>query len=80
MFGISVALEGYGFSFTGFLHDSKSPKGLILTFDIIERLLFATAGLLCIVPETKSDVIGILMMAVLVFVQIARKRRQGKKH
>lgn len=80
MFGISVALEGYGFSFTGFLHDSKSPKGLILTFDIIERLLFATAGLLCIVPETKSDVIGILMMAVLVFVQIARKRHQGKKH
>ena len=35
---------------------------------------------MCIVPETKSDVIGILMMAILVFVQIARKSRQDKKH
>ena len=74
MFGISVALEGYGFNFTGILHGSNKSKGLIITFDVIERLLFAIAGLLCVIPETRSDIIGLSMMAVLIAYQIIAKR------
>ena len=74
MFGISVALEGYGFNFTGILHGSNKSKGLIITFDVIERVLFATAGLLCVIPETRSDIIGLSMMAVLIAYQIIVKR------
>lgn len=74
MFGISVALEGYGFNFTGILHGSNKSKGLIITFDVIERVLFATAGLLCVIPETRSDIIGLSMMAVLIAYQIIAKR------
>jgi len=74
MFGISVALEGYGFNFTGILHGSNKSKGLIITFDVIERVLFATAGLLCVIPETRSDIIGLSMMAVLIAYQIVVKK------
>lgn len=74
MFGLSVALEGYGFNFTGILHNSKKSKGLIITFDVIERVLFAIAGLLCVIPETRSDIIGLLMMAVLIAYQLIAKR------
>ncbi len=74
MFGISVALEGYGFNFTGLLHGSSKPAGLVITLDAIERILFATAGLLCVIPETRSDIIGLSMMAVLIAYQIIVKR------
>lgn len=74
MFGISVALEGYGFNFTGLLHGSSKPAGLVITLDVIERVLFATAGLLCVIPETRSDIIGLSMMAVLIAYQIIVKR------
>ena len=74
MFGISVGLEGYGFNFTGILHGTKKSKGLIITFDVIERLLFAAAGLLCVIPETRSDIIGLSMMAVLIAYQLIAKR------
>ncbi len=74
MFGISVALEGYGFNFTGLLHGSSKPAGLVITLDVIERVLFATAGLLCVIPETRSDIIGLSMMAVLISYQIIVKR------
>ena len=74
MFGISVALEGYGFNFTGFLHGTNKSKGLIITLDVIERVLFALAGLLCVIPETRSDIIGLSMMAVLIAYQIIVKR------
>ena len=74
MFGISVALEGYGFNFTGILHGSNKSKGLIITFDVIERVLFATAGLLCVIPETRSDIVGLSMMAVLIAYQIIAKK------
>ena len=74
MFGISVALEGYGFNFTGILHGSDKSKGLVITLDVIERLLFAAAGLLCVIPETRSDIIGLIMMAVLIVYQIVVKR------
>ncbi len=74
MFGISVALEGYGFNFTGIMHGTDKPKALITTFDVIERVLFAAAGLLCVIPETRSDIIGLSMMAVLIVYQIVVKR------
>lgn len=74
MFGLSVALEGYGFNFTGILHNSKKSKGLIITLDVIERVLFAVAGILCVIPETKSDIIGLIMTAVLIAYQLISKR------
>ena len=74
MFGISTALEGYGFNFTGIMHGSNKPAGLVITFDVIERILFATAGLLCVIPETRSDIIGLSMMAVLIAYQLITKR------
>ena len=74
MFGLSVALEGYGFNFTGLLHGTNKSKGLIITLDVIERVLFALAGLLCVIPETRSDIIGLSMMAVLIAYQIIVKR------
>ena len=42
--------------------------------DVIERLLFAVAGLLCVIPETRSDIIGLSMMAVLIAYQIIVKK------
>ena len=80
MFGISVALEGYGFNFTGIMHGSDKPKAVITTFDVIERVLFAAAGLLCVIPETRSDIIGLIMMAVLIAYQIVVKRILLTKH
>ncbi len=74
MFGISVALEGYGFNFTGLLHGSDKSPALIKTLDILERILFAIAGLLCVIPETRSDIIGLSMMAVLIAYQIIVKK------
>ncbi len=74
MFGISVSLEGYGFGFTGILHGSDKSKGLVTTLDVIERLLFAFAGILCVIPETRSDIIGLSMMAVLIIYQIVVKK------
>ena len=73
MFGISVALEGYGFNFTGILHGTKKPVALVKGLDIFERLLFATAGLLCVIPETRSDIIGLSMIAVLIAYQLINK-------
>ena len=63
MFGISVALEGYGFGFTS---------------NIIERILFAAGGLLCVIPEGMTDVIGLCMLAVLCAFQIIRCRLRKK--
>ena len=74
MFGISVALEGYGFNFTGILHGTNKPVALVRTFDGIERVLFATAGMLCVIPETRSDIIGLSMMAILIAYQIIVKK------
>ncbi len=74
MFGISTALEGYGFNFTGILHGSNKPAGLVISLDVIERLLFAVAGLLCVIPETRSDIIGLSMMAILIAYQLIVKR------
>ncbi len=58
MFGLSAALEGYAFRKTG----------------VIQRILFAAGGLLCVIPEGKSDVIGLCIIFVLVAFQIFRNR------
>ncbi len=63
MFGISIALEGYGFR----------------TASIIERLLFAAGGFLCVIPETKTDIIGLILMAALIAYQLLRNSID-KKH
>lgn len=74
MFGISVALEGYGFKNTGFFYGTGKSKGLTITFDVIERLLFAIGGFLCVIPETKSDIIGLSLMTLLIIYQIILKK------
>lgn len=79
MFGISVSLEGYGFGFTGILHGSGKNHALTVSLDVIERVLFAVAGILCVIPESKSDIIGLAMMAVLIVYQIVVKKITGKR-
>lgn len=79
MFGISVALEGYGFNNTGIFYNSGRRKSLIIAADVIERILFAAAGLLCVIPETKTDIVGICLLAVLISCQLITKRMQAKK-
>ena len=80
MFGISVSFEGYGFRNTGIFYGTNKTKGLVATFDAVERILFAIAGLLCVIPETRTDIIGICMMAVLVTYQIVVRIIQDKKN
>ena len=63
MFGISVALEGYAFKNTS----------------IVERILFAIAGLACVIPESKTDIIGLIIMAILVSYQLISKKLLAKK-
>lgn len=79
MFGISVALEGYGFNNTGFFYNSRKGKATIITFDAVERLLFAIAGLLCVIPETKTDIIGVSLLAVLIAYQLILKKVRSTK-
>ncbi len=63
MFGISVALEGYGFR----------------NASVVQRLLFAVAGFLCVIPETKTDIVGLIMMAVLIAYQLVRNSIERKR-
>ena len=44
------------------------------TFDIIERALFIIAGLLCVIPESKTDLFGLLFMSLLIVYQIVLKK------
>lgn len=74
MFGISVALEGYGFNNTGFFYNSGKRKTTIIAFDAAERILFAVAGLLCVIPEAKTDIIGVSLLAVLIAYQLILKK------
>lgn len=79
MFGISVALEGYGFNNTGFFYNSRKGKATIIAFDAVERLLFAIAGFLCVIPETKTDIIGVSLLAVLIAYQLILKKVRSTK-
>lgn len=79
MFGISVALEGYGFNNTGFFYNSGKSKATTIAFDAVERILFAVAGLLCVIPETKTDIIGVSLLAVLIAYQLILKKIRSAK-
>ncbi len=79
MFGISVALEGYGFNNTGFFYNSGKSKATIIAFDALERILFAVAGILCVIPETKTDIIGVSLLAVLIAYQLILKKVRSAK-
>ena len=79
MFGISVALEGYGFNNTGFFYNSGKNKATIIAFDALERILFAVAGILCVIPETKTDIIGVSLLAVLIAYQLILKKVRSAK-
>lgn len=79
MFGISVALEGYGFNHTGFFYNSRKGKATIIAFDALERILFAVAGLLCVIPEAKTDIIGVSLLAVLIAYQLILKKVRSAK-
>ncbi len=74
MFGISIALEGYGFTNTGMFYGTNMSKGVIVTFDVVERVCFAVGGLLCVIPETKSDIVGLIVMFVMCGYQLTRKK------
>lgn len=79
MFGISVALEGYGFNNTGFFYNSRKGKATIIAFDVLERILFAVAGILCVIPEAKTDIIGVSLLAALIAYQLILKKVRGAK-
>ncbi len=59
MFGISSGLEGWAFKKAG----------------IVERVLFIVGGLLCIIPESRSDIAGLAIIAVLTGFQLIMRRR-----
>ncbi|MDE5614465.1 MAG: TRAP transporter permease [Treponemataceae bacterium] len=63
MFGVSSALEGYVFRRTG----------------MAERVLFLVGGLLCIIPESRTDIVGLLIIAVLVMFQLIQNARNRAK-
>lgn len=63
MFGVSSALEGYVFRRTG----------------MAERALFLVGGLLCIIPESRTDIVGLVIIAVLVAFQLIRNARGRTK-
>lgn len=63
MFGVSSALEGYVFRRTG----------------MAERALFLVGGLLCIIPESRTDIVGLVIIAVLVAFQLIRNARGRAK-
>ena len=74
MFGISVGLEGYCLKNTGLFYGKNKPKAITVTMDVTERILFAGAGLLCVIPETKTDIIGLIVIAALLTYQIILKK------
>lgn len=63
MFGVSSALEGYVFRRTS----------------MAERVLFLVGGLLCIIPESRTDIVGLLIIAVLVAFQLILNARGRAK-
>ncbi len=63
MFGVSSALEGYVFRRTG----------------AVERVLFLVGGLLCIIPESRTDIVGLLIIAALVAFQSILNARDRAK-
>ena len=63
MFALSAALEGYCFR-----HES-----------VIERVIFAVAGIMCILPTHSTDIIGIAILAALIVFQLIMKKKDALK-
>ena len=63
MFGVSACLEGYAFR----------------RISAVERFLFAVSGLLCIIPESKTDVAGLVIMACLLIFEFVSKKKAVSK-
>ena len=63
MFGLSVALEGYAFR----------------NSTIVERVLFAIAGVMCILPNHATDLTGIALLALLIVYQLIMKKKDATK-
>ena len=62
MFAISSGLEGYSFR----------------RASTVERVLFIISGLLCILPESRSDVVGLAIVSALVAFQLILNMREKK--
>lgn len=63
MFGVSAALEGYAFA-----KASAFERGLALA-----------SGLLCIIPESKTDIIGLAGMVLVIVIQIIKRNLIAKQ-
>lgn len=63
MFALSAALEGYCFR-----HEN-----------ILERAIFAAAGIMCILPTHSTDIIGIAILAALIVFQLVMKKKDAVK-
>ena len=63
MFALSAALEGYCFR-----HES-----------ILERVIFAVAGIMCILPTHSTDIIGIAILVELIGFQLIMKKKDALK-
>ena len=75
MFGISVGLEGYAFAHTGFLNNFNVSEKLKKSMSVVERLCFLVAGLCCIDPHPITDICGVIVLAVLIAMQIFRRKK-----
>ncbi len=75
MFGISAGLEGYAFGHTGFLNATAASEKSKSAASTVERIIFIIAGLCCIIPETKTDILGLAIIAVLVGLELLRKKK-----
>ncbi len=77
MFGISAGLEGYSFGKTGFLNALDVSKKAKQISSAVERLLLICAGLLCIIPEKKSDFVGLAMISFLIIFKIIQNHHKA---
>ena len=75
MFAISVGLEGYAFAHTGFLNNFNVSEKLKKSMSVVERLCFLVAGLCCIDPHPITDICGVIVLAVLIAMQIFRRKK-----
>ena len=75
MFAISVGLEGYAFAHTGFLNNFNVSEKLKKSMSVVERLCFFGAGLCCIDPHPITDICGVIILAVLIAMQIFRRKK-----
>ena len=62
MFCFSACLEGYA----------------LRNISFVGRILFAAAGFLCVIPESRTDFIGIGIIVLLTVIQIIKNKKESK--